>query len=101
MKQQTFTFFWSIAACILAAASLPAQPVLRSVQTIDGRKVFQDLKQKNVFYLAPGNLRLATEGDGKPRFQLLEMRYTGTACAGTGQEKRFTNLVQLTIKMDG
>lgn len=87
-------------AYLLSTNPAHAQPVLTSKRTLHGQVVYQDLKQKNIWYYAPGNLRLAQEKDGKPQFQLVEMRYTGMAAAGTQGEKRFLNLVQVVIWMD-
>ena len=77
-----------------------AQPVGRSKREIGSLWIYNDFKQNNLFYYAPGNLKLAYEKDGKPRFQLLEMRYTGTSSHGDSGEKRFMNVVQFTVAME-
>ena len=79
---------------------LGAQPVLPSKMEVAGLTVYKDLLKSNIYYYAPGKLRLATDKTGKPGFQLVQMRYTGTGASGNQGEKRFLNLVQLTIWMD-
>ena len=84
--------FWS--------SSGNAQPVASSKQTIENVEVYGDLKNSNLFYYAPGELKLALEGDGKPKFQLLEMRYTGSSAYGDNGDKRFMNVVQFSVTME-
>lgn len=76
-----------------------AQPVAISRKTVGNVEVYRDLKNRNLFYYAPGDLKLALEADGKPRFQLLEMRYTGSSAYGDNGEKRFVNVVQFSVTM--
>ena len=76
-----------------------AQPVTSSKQTLENIEVYRDLKNRNLFYYAPGDLKLALEADDKPRFQLVEMRYTGSSAYGDNGEKRFMNVVQFSVAM--
>lgn len=85
---------------ILINALLSAQPVASSLQVVNGISLYRDFKKPSLFYYAPGNLSLAMEADGKPRFQLLEMRYTGTGATGDRGENRFLNVVQFTVSME-
>lgn len=78
---------------------ISGQPVISSRQVIEGFEVYKDFKSPNLYYYAPGKLSLATETNGRPRFQLVEMRYTGTACTDDQGEQRFLNLAQFTVKM--
>ena len=77
-----------------------SQPSLISRKLFDKIEVFQDYKNKNLYYFAPSKILLATETDGKPKFSLLSMRFTGTSATGNAGEKRFLNLVQFTVKLD-
>src|SRR5688500_13901883 len=77
-----------------------AQPTAIAKQLLDDIEVYQDLKHNNLYYYAPGNLNLAFEADGKPKFQLVEMRYTGSSSYGDNGEKRFMNVVQFSISME-
>lgn len=77
-----------------------AQPVASSKQLLGDLEVYRDFKNENLFYYAPGDLALFIEPDDKPKFQLLEMRYTGTLATGDNGEKRFMNVVQFTVSMD-
>lgn len=76
-----------------------AQPVLSTRKILEGYLVYQDLKQKNVYYYAPGDLGLVRNSEGKPDFQLVQMRYTGSSAYGDAGEKRFRNLLQFTVAM--
>jgi len=76
------------------------QPVASTKQEIGGLQIYSDYKKSKRFYYAPGDLQLASDPDGKPQFQLLEMRYTGSANYDDQGEKRFLNLVQFTVAME-
>lgn len=76
------------------------QPVASSKQQIGGLDVYQDFKNEKLFYYAPGKLNLAFESNGSPRFQMIQMRYTGTGVYGDRGENRFLNIVQFTVLMD-
>ncbi len=77
-----------------------SQPSLITRKLFDKIEVFQDYKNKNLYYFAPSKIVLATETDGKPKFSLLSMRFTGTNATGNAGEKRFLNLVQFTVNLD-
>ena len=79
--------------------TLSAQPLWSTKQQVGERVVFKDDKVRNKYYYGPGKLILSTDRDGKPVFQLIAMRYTGTGLAGTKGEKRFTNLLQFSVSM--
>lgn len=76
-----------------------AQPVAYTKLTIGAATLYKDLKKDKLYYYAPGNLVLNEDETGKPAFQLLQMRYTGTKLASAIGEKRFTNIVQFGVKM--
>ena len=87
-------------ALLVVFFSAEAQPVVSSKQILDDVEVYRDLKRANLFYYAPGDLRHALHADGKPKFQLLEMRYTGSSAYGDNGETRFLNVVQFTVSME-
>ena len=93
-------FCVSMFLIIVAAVSGQAQPVASSKQLLGEIEVYADFKNKNLFYYAPGNLALFVEPTDKPKFQLIQMRYTGTFSTGDNAEKRFMNVVQFTVSMD-
>ncbi|MDX2249398.1 MAG: hypothetical protein SF052_21625 [Bacteroidia bacterium] len=78
---------------------LLSQPVISAKQMLEGFEIYPDFKTPNVYYYAPGKLTLGTESNGRPQFQLVEMRYTGTACTDDQGQQRFLNLAQFTIRM--
>ncbi|HLT71664.1 MAG TPA: hypothetical protein VKZ75_03400 [Cyclobacteriaceae bacterium] len=88
------------AILLLAFHLCQAQPMARDQRQIMDVGVFPDFHDNSVFYYAPGELSLAYEPGGKPKFQLLEMRYTGSAATGNSGEKRFMNVVQFTVTME-
>jgi hypothetical protein len=89
-----------VAALLLFAATIFAQPLYNSKQTIEGRDVYKDIKAKNKYYYAPGPLSLSTDKDDRPVFQLLSMRYTGSGLTNDRDEKRFTNLLLFSVRME-
>ncbi|MEZ4824926.1 MAG: hypothetical protein R3C61_01330 [Bacteroidia bacterium] len=87
---------------LLAAYSfslITAQPVISGKKVLEGFEIYPDFKVAGLYYYAPGILTLATESNGKPQFQLVEMRYTGTACTDDQGAQRFLNLAQFTVRM--
>lgn len=75
------------------------QALLSSKRLINGINVYQDISQKNKYYYGPNKLQLSTDTEGKPKFQLISMRYTGTQLTGDRAEKRFTNLLQFNLSL--
>lgn len=86
-------------ALILFSFPVLAQPVAKPLLRYEQHTIYPDFKNENLYYYSPADLQLATESDGKPRFQLLQMRYTGTAVTGDQGEVRFMNLVQFTVNL--
>lgn len=76
------------------------QPVTSSKRNMGGMEIYQDFGNKDLFYYAPGDLKLALEPDGKPEFQLVEMRYTGSSAYGDQGKNHFMNVVQFTVIME-
>src|SRR5678816_4272192 len=70
------SILFSLALVLLCSVS-PAQPMASSKQEIGSLSIYKDFKDPKLFYYAPGSLKSAYEKDGTPKFQLLEMRYTG------------------------
>lgn len=85
--------------CIALWATLAAQPVISTRQVLEGVEVYADLKKSGLYYYAPSDLLLAKDANDKPIFQLVEMRYTGTACYGDQGDKHFLNLVQFQVQL--
>ncbi|MEM1119392.1 MAG: hypothetical protein AAGJ18_03035 [Bacteroidota bacterium] len=77
-----------------------AQPIESTKQKLDNITIYQDSKKENTYYYAPGDLKLVTEADGKPKFKLVQYRYTGTARTGDQGEKRYMNIVQFTVQQE-
>ena len=80
------------------STAVSAQPALNGKREIAGVEVFRDLTQPRQFYYLPGKLALAHEQSGRPKFQLVQLRYTGTALQGDQGDRGFFNLVQVGIE---
>lgn len=89
-----------IVTLLFWVGAINAQPLLNSMQEVEGLTIYQDLEKSDLFYYAPNRLKLATETNGKPKFKLIQLRYTGTAMTAEQGQNRFINLVQLTVNMD-
>lgn len=79
--------------------ALFAQPDYTSKKAINGIQIFQDSTDPHLYYYEPGVLMLAQNGDGKPEFQFIDMRYTGSKCYNDQGEKNFMSLVQFSVEM--
>ncbi|AEE49557.1 hypothetical protein Halhy_1668 [Haliscomenobacter hydrossis DSM 1100] len=76
-----------------------SQALWSTKRQVNDLYVFQDIFQKNKYYYSPSKLQLSLDAEGKPKFQLISMRYTGTQLTGDRAEKRFTNLLQFSLAL--
>jgi hypothetical protein len=74
-----------------------AQPDLARKYVLDSFVAYRDARISDLFYYLPGDLKVATDNDGKPDFKLLLMRYTGTRTYDDQGTQRFRNLLQMRI----
>jgi len=81
-------------------ASVSAQPVLSTKRTLFGYNIFQDYKNKPLFYYSPPDIVLKKSSDDSPQFTLLQMRYTGTHLYSDKDFKGFLNILQLSVNME-
>jgi hypothetical protein len=91
--------YLALAIALVNTLMIDAQPNLSTKKVINDLTIYQDFLNKKQFYFAPGQIELAKEISGKPKFSLLAMRYTGSSATGNSGDKRFTNLVQFTVKL--
>ena len=94
-----FLLLFSLIVLSCSSWEAMAQPVMNRKETINKLDVFPDLKNKNIFYLPPGDLYLATDNFGKPELKFLQMRYSGTQATGDQGKINFKSLLQFTIRM--
>lgn len=101
MKKITkYRFYIALAGAIIINYMYGiAQPASYMQQCIGETIIYSDFKDDKLYYYVPGELSLEYDESGKPVFQLLQMRYTGTKLADDSGEKRFTNIVQFSVKM--
>lgn len=88
-----------IVFCCFCSYCLQGQPVWDTRRVIDSFVVFQDWKNTNIWYYAPGELKLKLKENGQPDFQLTSLRYTGQNLTDNKGEIRFKNIIQLTVQM--
>jgi hypothetical protein len=76
-----------------------AQPDFKKVVEFEGIRCFMDVKDKQVAYYAPEALNLAIDEDGKPDFNFLQTRYTGSVVNSDKGETRFKSVLRFRVKM--
>ncbi len=95
----TFRFISILVISLLVGKMATAQAVFSKEKSLEGMVLYPDFKKDKLFYYAPNDLQLGRETNGRPKFQLIQMGYTGRAATGDQGEKRFMNMVQLTVEM--
>lgn len=78
---------------------MKAQPVMNKKEQINSIDIFPDLKNKSLFYIAPGNLGIGTDNFGKPQLKFIQMRYSGSQATGDQGVINFKSILQFTIRM--
>ena len=79
---------------------MQAQPDFSNVVNANEFRCYGDITNSNLFYYSPGELSLVTSREGKPDFNFLQMRYTGSVAYGDQGQSRFSSLVRFQVKMD-
>ena len=95
------TGFLCAALALLGVADARAVPDLRLGRQAGPLRVFPDDRRPGLFYYPPGDLQLVTDAAGKPDFQFLQLRYTGTEIEGDTGVRRFRNIVAMRIALSG
>ncbi|MGH7336274.1 MAG: hypothetical protein ACREI7_01730, partial [Myxococcota bacterium] len=88
------------AALLLLPAAAAAAPDLSLPRDIGGARVYPDAAKPGLYYLAPGDLEIATDADGRPRLHFLQMRYTGTALYGNQGESGIHSTLTIGVRLD-
>lgn len=94
---QNFVILWSLFFVNFSYG----QPQLETKKTVEGVIVYKDAKNPRLYYYEPGELALSYHVNGKPDFQFLDLRYTGTKCSNDIGAKNFMSLVQFGIELKG
>ena len=84
---------------LLSMIQFWGQPVSETPRTIKGVTLYRDAKDPQLHYFLPSALQLTREENGRPAFQFLNLRYTGTRCRNEEGEQRFTSLLQFDVSM--
>jgi hypothetical protein len=87
------------AALLLLPAAAAAAPDLSLPREVGGERVYPDAAKPGLYYLAPGDLEIATE-NGRPRLHFLQMRYTGTALYGNQGESGVHSTLTIGVRLD-
>ncbi len=77
-----------------------AQVDFAAKHVIDNVVLYQDSKNKNLFYYAPYGLQLVKDDEGKPDFKFIQMRYTGTRLTGDQGAYSFKSLLRFKVAND-
>jgi hypothetical protein len=90
----------SLVFLILQPLHTWAQPDFSSYTEFEGVRCYKDAKTTGIMYYAPGKLNMALSPEGKPDFNLLQTRYTGSYLRGDQGTSRFSSLVRFRIVMN-
>jgi hypothetical protein len=87
-----------VAALLVPAAALAA-PDLSAPRDVAGQRVYPDFEKPGLYYLAPGDLEIATDENGRPKLHFLQMRYTGTALYGNADESGALSTLTIGVRL--
>jgi biotin operon repressor len=81
-------------------AAAAAAPDLSLPREIGGQRVYPDAAKPGLYYLAPGDLEIAIDENGRPKLHFLQMRYTGTALYGNQGEAGVLSTLTIGVRLD-
>jgi hypothetical protein len=87
------------AALLLPAAAAGAAPDLSAPRDVGAFRVYRDFERPGLYYLAPGDLEVAIDENGRPKLHFLQMRYTGTAAYGNQGEAGSLSTLTLGVRL--
>jgi hypothetical protein len=76
-----------------------AQPDFTGMLSLRGITFFKDAIQPTVYYYQPGDLDIAKLSSGRPDFNFIMMRYTGSAVYSEEEQLRFKNILSMRLIM--
>lgn len=85
---------------ILLPILIQAQPDFNQLVEYEGIRCFLDTKKENVAYYSPGKLSVATDREGKPDFNFLQTRYTGSVVYDDRNSYRFNSIISFRVIME-
>ncbi len=91
---------WLATLAGFTAAAAGAAPDLAAPREIGPFRVYPDSADERRFYLAPGDLEVATDENGRPELHFLQLRYTGTALYGNQGEAGSHSTLTLGVRLD-
>ena len=91
---------WIAALALLAPGGSGAAPDLSAPREIGHFVVYPDYEEEHRFYLAPGDLEIATNQLGRPELHFLQMRYTGTELYGNAGESGSYSTLTFGLRLD-
>jgi hypothetical protein len=96
---QNFLKIWVLFLVVLPAFAV-AQPDFSTYTEMEGVRCFKDAKAAGITYYSPGKLSIVVSAEGKPDFNLLQTRYTGSYLHGDQGTSRFSSIVRFRIVMN-
>lgn len=93
--KELFRYILAFSLCILNTAIGQVDFATKSV--IDDVLLYQDSKDKSIFYYAPYGLQLVKSENGKPDFKFIQMRYTGTKLTNNQGNFKFKSLLRFKV----
>lgn len=100
-NKQLYRFFLCLLViCGFKNTVATAQPDFSTKQVIEGTIIYRDFQNKDLFYYAPGKLRLVEDAGQKPAFKFLQMRYTGTKATADQGARRFNSLLKFKVSFE-
>jgi hypothetical protein len=89
------------ALALFCAAHAGATPDFATQRRVGSVDVYWDDSDPARFYFAPGELAIAQDGDGRPRLQLMQLRYSGSADSGGDVAPMFASTLTLGVELRG
>ena len=89
----------SLVSSLVGVGAALAVPDFRKSEIVSGVQVFPDDTLKRVYYFAPGDIEMATNSEGRPKFQLVSTRYTGSTITGDQMAARNFNIASFGVRL--
>src|SRR5258708_4946518 len=100
MTKRFIVFLCLTQATLLWPAGSRSQPDFNSAWMAAGITFFHDIKQAQVYYYLPGDLKIGEKENGGPDLSFILMRYAGSATYhDEGQTPHFRNILTLRLVM--
>ena len=89
-----------LASATLGSARAGAAPDFSAPRDIGHFRVYPDFELEHRYYLAPGEIEIARDDQGRPDLHFLQLRYTGTALTGDQGESESHSTLTVRLRQD-